>query len=111
MFVTVGAILDGTVAPGQRVWMPDEFDAEVLAVESLLLSASTGTEQPALVFRPRDDSERTRWNQLPLKGLVLELRDPTEPVPVPLGVGNVPWSDGKLRPPPTLRGEYPRASE
>src|SRR5688572_26760432 len=92
VFVAFGTILDGTVGPGHRVWMPDEFDAEVLAVESLLLSASPGTEQPALVFRPRDDSERTRWNQLPLKGLVLELRDPTEPVPVPLGVGNVPWS-------------------
>ncbi|MEA2761524.1 MAG: hypothetical protein QOD47_808 [Gemmatimonadaceae bacterium] len=75
IFVVHGRIVDGAVQRGQHVRVPSGLDAPVEAIEFVLLSASEGRENPALVFRYRDMDQLARWQALGLAGQMLELQD------------------------------------
>ena len=111
LFVVHGAVMDGRATVGSYVWNVPGLDQPVDALESVLLSATTGESTTGVCFRYRDEAELHRWQAATLTCEVLELREPNEPQPNPLGVGAVIWSDGKRRDPPTRPGFYPRSSE
>jgi len=75
VFVVHGRIVEGTIRVGQRVRAPWQLDAPVHSVEFVLLSASEGRENPALVFKYSDEAQLARWQALPLTGETLELED------------------------------------
>ncbi len=75
VFVVHGQVLEGAVRRGQRVRAPEGLDAEVEQIEFVLISAQKGRENPALVFRYRDETQLARWQSLSLEGQTLVLED------------------------------------
>ena len=71
VFVACGHMVDGVVAPGQRVRAPAGLDVPVASVEGVHLGGGAGCL--GLVFRYADEAQLARWQALGLAGATLEL--------------------------------------
>ncbi len=67
-----GPTSGGALEAGLRVVAPPELDAEVAAVEFLLVRTGA-PEVPAVLLHPRDPDERERWQRLHLVGRSISL--------------------------------------
>ncbi|HEX6749797.1 MAG TPA: hypothetical protein VF092_21070 [Longimicrobium sp.] len=75
IFVVHGEITEGTVRIGQRVLSPEALDAPVHALEFVLVSATTGQDDLALVFRFPDEETLARWTAAVEVGMEIVLED------------------------------------
>ena len=110
LFLAVGRVVDGEVHSGQVIWLPYGIDVPVEAVPPTRAGPGAGPLS-TLVLRYRDDAEHVRWKELKLDGKTVDLREPNEEAPFPLGLDAAPWSDGKYRHEPVRYGPDPDDDE
>ena len=109
-FRVMGRVIDGDVHSGQVIWLPYGIDAQVEVIPPSRGSAG-GSALTTLVLRYRSESEHERWKGLKLSGNAVDLREPHEEAPFPLGLDAAPWSDGKHRHEPVRYGPDPDDDE